>query len=449
MNKRLLILLGLVLSLLLVLAACGPDRDDDSESDDENDTEETEQDTEGDEEDSEEASSDGDSNEITAEKPETLTLWADEDKAVGIEDILDRFTEEHGIEIEVTELEMATVQREQIRLDGPAGTGPDVLTLPHDQIGQLANEGIISSLDLDEETISLYTDSAVEAVTYEGELYGVPKATETPIFMFNRDLMDEAPETFDELWEMSQEMQEEDQYGFLALFDNYYFAHSILAGHGGYVFEEQDGTMDPTALGLNNEGAIEGGEYIQQWYTEGLFPEGIIGEQGGSTMTGLFEDGEVASAMDGPWAVQGLRDAGIDFGAAPMPTLPNGEYPQTFVGVKSWNVSSYSEHQEWATELVRYLGNEENSLERYEIVGEIPPVASLIDDPAISEDEVSEAVAIQSERGVPMPNIPEMGQVWEPMATALQLIVRDEMTPEDALNEAVDTIQTNIESNQE
>ncbi|PKR78177.1 cyclodextrin-binding protein [Halalkalibacillus sediminis] len=433
------------MSMVLVLAACGPDREssDDSESNDTEDTEESEN-SEETSDDSGEESSDG----ISAEKPEKLVVWADEEKSVGIEDAIAAFEEEHGIEIEVSELEMATKQKEQLRLDGPAGTGPDVLTLPHDQIGQMAKEGLVDPISVDDETLGIYTDSSVQAVTFEGETYGIPKATETPVLIYNKEHMEEAPESMEELYEMSQEFNGDGKYAFLALFDNYYFAHSILAGYGGYVFEENDGTMDPMSLGLNTEGAIEGGEYIQKWYEEGLFPEGIIGESGGSTKTGLMEDGQVAATMDGPWAVQGLRDAGIDYGAAPMPKLPNGEYPQTFVGVKSWNVSGYSENKEWATEFIKFIANKENSKARFEAVGEIPPVQSLIEDPVIADDPVSKAVAIQSERGVPMPNIPEMGHVWEPMAGALQLIATGEQTPEEALNEAVDTIKTNIETNQ-
>ncbi len=185
--------------------------------------------------------------------------------------------------------------------------------------------------------------------------------------MYNKEHLDEAPETFEELYEFSKEFNDGEKYGFLALWDNYYFAHGILATYDGYVFKDNGGTLDSSDIGLNNEGAVEGAEYIQKWYEEGLFPEGIIGESGGSTLTGLFEDGRVASKMDGPWSVQGMKDAGIDFGAAPMPKLPNGEYAQTFVGVKSWNVSNHSENKEWATKLITFLANEENSKKRLKL----------------------------------------------------------------------------------
>ena len=59
--------------------------------------------------------------------------------------------------MEFKELDMATKMREQLRLDGRAGTGPDVLTLPHDQIGQLATEGLIEPLDVESSDIRICT----------------------------------------------------------------------------------------------------------------------------------------------------------------------------------------------------------------------------------------------------------------------------------------------------
>ncbi|MCP3032707.1 extracellular solute-binding protein [Halobacillus sp. A1] len=426
--KKWLSLLFIAFLTVAMLAACSPDREEES----------TGGDSEGD---SSESSEDG-----MPEKPEKLVIWEDKDKAVGLEPAIESFEEEHGIEVEFKELDMSTKMGEQLRLDGPAGTGPDILTLPHDQIGQFAIEGLLSPIDVDSSVTDIYTEASIQAQTYEGELYGLPKSTETPVFIYNKEHMDEVPEDFDELFEFTKEFNDGDQYGFLALWDNFYFGNSIMAGYGGYVFAEEEGALNPQDLGLNNEGSIEGAEYIQQWYEE-VFPSGIVGESGGSAKDGLFEDGNVASMMDGPWAYQALNEAGIDYGAAPLPKLPNGEYPQTFVGVKGWHLSSASENKEWATELMTWITNEENAKIRYEETNEIPPVTALIEDPIIADNERARAVAVQSERAVPMPNIPEMGEVWEPMAQALQVIATGKSEPEDALNDAQETIEQQIESN--
>ncbi|NNU89575.1 extracellular solute-binding protein [Anoxybacillus sp. CHMUD] len=379
-------------------------------------------------------------------KPEKLVVWEDVDRGVALEPAIKAFEEKYGIKVEYKEVEMATKQRDQLRLDGPAGTGPDVITVPHDQIGQLVTEGLIREIQVDQAVLDTFTESSIAAQMYDGKLYGLPKAVETPVFIYNKKLMDKAPETMDELYQFSKEFTKGDQYGFLALWDNFYFAHGVIAGMGGYVFKNNNGALDRNDIGLNNEGAVKGTEYIQQWYKE-LFPKGIIGENGGSAMDGLFNEGKAASVMNGPWAFQGMRDAGIDIGVAPMPKLPNGEPVKTFMGVKGWHVSAFSKHPEWATKLIEFITNEENAKKRFELTREIPPVKSLINDPLIAEDEGAKAVAIQSQYAVPMPNIPEMAEVWGPMATALQLVANQKAEPKQALDEAVKTIKTNIEAN--
>lgn len=429
MKKWLLFLVSLL--LIGIVVACAPEREEPAatETTGEGVSEGTEAEAE-----------------VEAEKPEKLVIWEDKDKGIGLEDAIASFEEEFGIKVEYREMDMASEIREQMRLDGPSGQGPDVITLPHDQIGQVVVEGLIAPLEVDQSVIDIYTDSSIDAQTFDGKLYGLPKATETPVLIYNKELMSEPPETFDELFEFSKDFADGERYGYLALWDNFYFAHAVIAGFGGYVFGDENGITNPQDLGVNNEGAVEGAEYIQKWYEE-IFPSGIIGESGGSAKDGLFQEGKVAAVMDGPWAFQILEDAGIDFGVAPLPKLPNGEYPATFMGVKGWHLSSFSEHKEWATKLIEWIANEENSKIRFEKTQEIPPVKSLMEDPLIADNEGAIAVAIQSERAIPMYNIPEMSEVWEPMAQALQLIATGELDPEAALDEAQEWISTNIEMN--
>ena len=423
--KKLLSMLTMLVLIVGLLAACGPDRDErekDTGKKEDNKTDEP-------------------------AKPEKLTVWEDTDKSVALKPAIESFEKEYGIKVEFKELGMADKMRDQMRLDGPSGTGADVVTLPHDQIGQVVTEGLIQEIDVDESVLSKFTESSVNAQKYDGKLYGLPKATETPVFIYNKALMKEAPATMDEVYEQAKGMTKDGKYGFIAVWDDFYFAHGVIAGMGGYVFKDNDGALDRDDIGLNNEGGVAGAEYIQKWYKEGLFPKGIIGESGGSTRDGLFNEGKIASVMNGPWSFQSMKDAGIDIGISPMPTLPNGEHMKTFMGVKGWHVSAYTEHKYWATKLVEWLTNEENAKIRFEKTQEIPPITSLIEDPIIADNEGAKAVAVQSQYAVPMPNIPEMSEVWGPAASALQTIATQKSEPKAAMDDAVKTIKTNIETN--
>ena len=137
----------------------------------------------------------------------------------------------------------------------------------------------------------------------------------------------------------------------------------------------------------------------------------------------------------------------IDYGVAPMPKLPNGQPMKTFVGVKGWHVTSFSKQNDLATKFTEWVTNEENAKIRFEKTKEIPPVKSVMEDPIIKDNEVAKAVATQSENGIPMPNIPEMQEVWKPAGDALQLVVTDKEAPKAALDSAVKQIKGNIEAN--
>jgi arabinogalactan oligomer / maltooligosaccharide transport system substrate-binding protein len=422
MKKALSIFMMFVL-LLGVLAACGP-----------KDEEETNDNT-------------SDAGTEDAAKPEKLIVWEDTDKSVALEDAAKKFEEEHGIKIEIKELNITEMQ-ENLALDGNTENAPDVITMSHDGVGPAVVKGYIKELEVSDDVLAQYTESSVDALKYEGKLYGLPKATETPVFIYNKDLLPEVPETMDELFDISKGATKDGNYGFLAIWDDFYHAHGIFAGFGGYVFGEKDGAPDPTDIGLNNDAAVEAGEYINKWYAEGLFPSGIIGEKSNDNMNGLFKEGKAIAVQNGPWAFKDYADAGINYGVAKLPTLPNGEPVKTFMGVKGWFVTNFSENADWAQKFVELITNEENAQKRFELTSEIPPLKTLMEDPDfVKNNEGAAAVMAQSENAIAMPSIPELAEVWDPIKNAVQTIVTGKSEVKPALDEAVKTINQQIEAN--
>lgn len=411
-----------LIALIFALVACGPQEDDGQASEEKEDN--------------------------NNEKVELL-VWEDIEKSVGIEDAIAKFEEENDVTVKVVEKAYAQ-QIEDLRLDGPAGTGPDVFTMPGDQIGTAVTEGLLKELDVSEDVQSIYTESAMNSQTYNGKVYGLPKAVETTVLFYNKDLVseDELPTTLDGWYDLSKEMTNGETFGLLALFDQIYYAQGVMSGYGGYIFgQDENGGFDASDIGLNNEGAVEGAKEIQKFYADGLFPTGIIGEQGINVLDSLFSEGKAAAVISGPWNLGPYKEAGINYGVTKLPELANGENMSSFVGVKSYNVSSYSKHGELAEKLVEFLANEENSRTRYELTNEVPAVAALADDPVVAESEAAQAVAQQSQFAKLTPNIPEMNEVWTPADAALQTIATGKAEPKEALDQAVETLKGQIEAN--
>lgn len=378
-----------------------------------------------------------------------LLVWEDQSKSSGIEEAVKAFEEENDVTIKVVEKAYGG-QIEDLRLDGPAGTGADVITIPGDQIGTSVTEGLIKELSVDKETQAIYTESAMQSQIVDGKIYGLPKAVETQILYYNKDLIseNELPKTVDEWLTYSKKVTTEDSYGLLALWDQIYYAQGVLSGYGGYVFgQNKDGSYDPSDIGLANKGAIEGTDYIQTFYDEGVFPTGIIGEQGVNVLDSLFTEGKAAAVISGPWNVEPYKEAGINYGMKELPLLANGEHMGSFIGVKSYNVSSYTKNPELAEKFVTFISNEENSKVRYKKTGEVPAVAALADDPSVKESESAVAIAEQSKYAELTPGITEMNAVWKPIDAALQTVATGKAKPKDALPQAVEQIQSAIAAN--
>lgn len=375
-----------------------------------------------------------------------LTVWEDLQKSKGIEKAAVDFEKKTGIKVNVVEMRY-TLQLEKIRLDGPAGIGADIMLIPNDQLGAAVVQGLIKPIDTDLTKKDIYLDQSIEAFTQDGKLYGIPKVVETLGLFYNKDLLKEPLKTMDEYYDFSKKLQKDGKYGLLAKFDEIYYAISALEPYGAYVFKKDaKGNYDAYDVGFNNAGAVEATEYVTKFYKEGLFPVGIMGQNGLGAIDSLFTEGKAAAVINGPWVVDPYKKSGINFGIVPLPKMPNGKDMTSFLGVRGYVISNWTKEQKAAQEFINFLNQPEYALDRFEKTTEIPPIKSLMNSKTIQTDPYAAAFAEQALRSYPMPSIPEMSEVWVPMDSSLQLAYNGKMSVKDALNNAVKQIESQIEA---
>lgn len=167
----------------------------------------------------------------SSSKGAELVVWEDKEKSIGITDAVAAFEKEHDVKVKVVEKPYAK-QIEDLRMDGLAGTGPDVLTMPGDQIGTAVTEGLLKELHVEKNVQSLYTDASIQSQMVDQKLYGLPKAVETTVLFYNKDLISEKelPQTLEEWYDYSKKTADGSKFGFLALFDQIYYAESVMSG---------------------------------------------------------------------------------------------------------------------------------------------------------------------------------------------------------------------------
>jgi arabinogalactan oligomer / maltooligosaccharide transport system substrate-binding protein len=390
---------------------------------------------------------------------EKLTLWtrASPDASVNEWNALVAATERYT-ELAGTPVELVTVPdadfRTRLSLAAPEGDGPDVMgPIAHDWTGQLALQGI--AMPWAAEDIHGFDDipeSVRSAVTYEGEIYGFPVFSESLALFYDKAIIPEAPTTWDELVQMATDATDGDQWGFAFEILAPYFQGAFFHAFGSYVFKNNDGTLDFEDIGLNNEGGVEAAKFLRDMFNTQTppMPEDILDQtNAGAFLDGLQEQGLLGMRITGPWREAPLRDAGIDFGVAPLPTAPNGEPLQPFSGVQVFEVNAFGEQLDASMDLVNFLGSTEGVSLMMPTFNKAPVRESMRQ--AALELNPNFAVFMeQVEKAVPMPNIPQMDQVWLPWTDAMVGIVQQNVSDEDVqalLDAAVEQIKTNIAQN--
>ncbi|EGP5528181.1 extracellular solute-binding protein [Enterococcus faecium] len=381
-----------------------------------------------------------------SEEGKTLTVSVDSGYKDYINEIKDTFEKENDVKIKLVEKDMFD-QLESLALDGPAGKGPDVMMAAYDRIGALGQQGHLAEVKLGNESAYDETDKA--QVTYDGKIYGEPAVIETLVLYYNKDLVDTAPATFKDLENLSKdsrfafESEAGKNTGFLAKWTDFYYSYGLIAGYGGYVFGD-DGT-DPSDIGLNNAGAVEGISYATDWF-QNVWPKGMQDiKSAGDFASQQFMSNKTAAIIDGPWQAQTYKENNINYGVAKIPTLNNGQPYQPFGGGKGWVVSNYAKNKDLSQKWLDYVTNQENQENFFEMVNEIPANQQARETAKAKNDELTTAVIEQYETAQAMPNIPEMGEVWTGAENLMFDAASGSKTPKESADEAVKTISEAIE----
>ena len=132
----------------------------------------------------------------------TITITVDK----GYKDYINRvkgdFEKKNGVKVEVKTKDALTAL-DNLKLDGPAGKAADVLMAPYDRVGVLGKQGQLATVKLP--TDGRYSDADKKNVTLNQKQYGEPVTIETLVLFYNKDLIDHAPTTFQELEELSKD----------------------------------------------------------------------------------------------------------------------------------------------------------------------------------------------------------------------------------------------------
>ncbi|ROR72646.1 ABC transporter substrate-binding protein [Bogoriella caseilytica] len=233
-------------------------------------------------------------------------------------ELIEQFTEETGIEVEVVTSGANYEETQQWFLTG-GGSGADVIVLsdatwflPYLNDMLVPADDVLEAAEVD---VSGYVEALYEDYLYEGYHYGVPYARSTPLFYYNVEFyeelgIDSPPETWEEVAEISQQIVDaglaqsgfafppQDQYPAWAL-------ANLVWGEGGGWSDEWDFSI------LTSDATVEALEFAQsgvgEWANVAAtaqqddFASGVAGQtiQSTGSLGGILEaaDFEVGTAF--------------------------------------------------------------------------------------------------------------------------------------------------------
>ncbi|MGE7365323.1 sugar ABC transporter substrate-binding protein [Desemzia incerta] len=357
----------------------------------------------------------GSDEEGTSSSSDEVSFWFMGDGNEQIQPILDDFTEETGITVNVQSIPWSAAH-DRLLTAVASGEGPDVVQMGTTWMAEFSDAGALMDIsDYIESEEELNTENFFEGNVatneFDGAYYGVPWYTETRALYYRTDLLEEvgyteAPQTWDELKDAALKLSErgDNMYGF-----NVDSADQTF----GFMFARQNGSelLDAEGNPLFNEPEfVEAAEYLNSIVQEGGAPLQDLGLDISQTFGG---EGIVPMFISGPWMITAINENAPDiegkWATAVLPAGPENNLSNT--GGANLSVWSENENTDNAIELIKFLSRPENQLAFMETSSSLPAVQAAWDDESL-QGELIVPFGEQLENSEHMPLIPE----WEEVA---------------------------------
>jgi len=334
--------------------------------------------------------------------PITIEFWTHEDAArQKLEDQwIAEFMQQHpNVTVNVTR-QSAEKLRELIQTAYAAGQGPTMWNLPIENSHQYIEKGLVAPIDYEvvgfkdvQDTLAHYADGMIDAVYYEGELYGLPVEITNWCIFVNKNVFraagldpeKDAPKTWEDMVEVSKKIVLRD--GDIIKRRGFDFRYSYSLTYFVPMVEQLGGSLSDKDGCVNKEAWVKALTFMQNW--------GPSGENlGNPTLTAarkLFNknNGDMAMANTGLYQEARILSDNPDFYNSgewmviPYPTFENavnnvaGCYYGHYYHVNS---EASAAEQKMAWELIKYFLLTPGHAELYLTeVGLIQPLTSLLE----------------------------------------------------------------------
>ncbi|GAA2657736.1 sugar ABC transporter substrate-binding protein [Paractinoplanes durhamensis] len=354
-----------------------------------------------------------------------LVIWADDKRAAALKPFADKFGTENGVTVKIQAI--SKDQQTTFVTASQQGSGPDVMVGAHDWIGNLVQNGAIDPVQLSTEQKSGIAENALKAVTFNGQTYGVPYATENLALIRNTELAPEAPKTIEDLVSTGTALKKDKKASEILALQvgqngDAYHLYPLYASAGGYLFgTSANGDYNAKDLGVGNAASVAAFKKIATLGEKGsgALKRSITSDNSIATFTGK----KSAFLISGPWAITDVKKAGIKYDITGVPGFAGGKEATPFLGVQTFYVASKGKNKALAQEFVtNYVTTPDLAVALYNAEPRPPALTAAFDQVKGSDPDLAKWQDA-GKNAIPLPAIPEMAAIWDPFGKAEAAII--------------------------
>jgi ABC-type glycerol-3-phosphate transport system substrate-binding protein len=262
-------------------------------------------------------------------------------------------------------------------------TAPDIARVDVGFLPKVALRGALAPLDqygIETFKQDLYP-VALSSCVVDGKTYGLPDQVNGLCLFYNKELFAKAgldpekpPVTWEEFVAAAAKLTDKKAgvFGF-GMRNSLWWSLPFIYSFGGEILDTS--TNKSTLAG---DPAVAGFQFKVDLYSK-YRVEGGAWRAGGIRDDMGFQSRKYAMVFNGPWAVKGLKQGGIDFGVALVPSGPAGH--ATNVGGNDLVVFSTSKHPREACEFLTFMASKEVQARWANQLGQIP--VNILADPMV------------------------------------------------------------------
>lgn len=365
------------------------------------------------------------------------------EEKTAFEKVVAQYNASKGGKIKVTTLAVPyDAFADKISAAVPRGKGPDIFIYAQDRLGGWIEAGnTVEPIDffLDDATKARFIPTTMQAMTYQGTVYGLPLNYKVITMIYNKKLVTTPPKTSTELVATCKKLTDPraGKFGLAYSYADFYYHACLMNGFGGGIFNAQ---RQPTLNAPENVKALD---YLLKWMnTDKILPA----EPSTALITSLFNEGKAGIVFSGPWFLGEIAKT-VDYGLAPLPTIAEaGNKPmKPWMTVEGVYIASPSKNKDAAYDFVKYV-TDTPAAKILAVEGrQTPANKSVYNDPQVANDPTLKAFKAQVEAAVPMPNLPEMTMVWSPATTAMNAITKGTASPKAAMDIAQQQVVADVQ----